>query len=105
MRQREERIAELIRAVAEKSHDFANPPMAVIGGYALRAYIPFSYGSRQKARHQDLNILARGGAGEKGEMTEKEDTKVMLAVQGYKRNQISIGRAAGIAGLRRASVP
>ena len=46
MRQREQRIAELIETVAEKSKGFTNPPIVVIGGYALRAHVPFSRFSR-----------------------------------------------------------
>ena len=46
MRQREQRIAELIETVADKSKGFTNPPIVVIGGYALRAHVPFSRFSR-----------------------------------------------------------
>ena len=46
MRRREQRIAELIEAVGDKSKGFTKPPIVVIGGYALRAHVPFSRFSR-----------------------------------------------------------
>jgi hypothetical protein len=39
---REDLMAGLIRRVAEKSEGFVRPPITAIGGYALRAFIPFS---------------------------------------------------------------
>jgi hypothetical protein len=46
MRQREQRIGELIQRVGTKSKAFASPTIIVIGGYALRAHIQFSRFSR-----------------------------------------------------------
>lgn len=46
MNKREEEMAELIFWLSEKSKSFTNPKMIVIGGYALRAFIPFSRYSR-----------------------------------------------------------
>lgn len=46
MRQREQRIGELIQRVGAKSNAFTSPAIVVIGGYALRAHIPFSRFSR-----------------------------------------------------------
>jgi len=46
MKLREERIAELIEAVRRNSHTFKKPRLIVIGGYALRAYVPFARYSR-----------------------------------------------------------
>lgn len=43
---RERRIGELVERVRQKSKGFKKPPTIVIGGYALRAYIPLSRYSR-----------------------------------------------------------
>lgn len=42
MRKREENIAELIEIISKKSANFTKPKMILIGGYALRAFVPFS---------------------------------------------------------------
>ena len=42
MRKREEMIAELIEIVSKESNVFEEPPITTIGGYALRAFVPFS---------------------------------------------------------------
>ncbi len=39
---REQEIAKLIELVKSKSKNFSSPKLILIGGYALRAYIPFS---------------------------------------------------------------
>ena len=44
--QREERIGELITALSKKTNQFTSPPLIMIGGYALRAYLPLSRYSR-----------------------------------------------------------
>lgn len=46
MREREQEIGQLVSLLAEKSHAFTRPKMVVIGGYALRAHLPFSRYSR-----------------------------------------------------------
>ncbi len=46
MRRREEEIGRFVRFLREKSKGFVAPSMVVIGGYALRAYVPFSRYSR-----------------------------------------------------------
>jgi hypothetical protein len=46
MKAREEEIGKLVRLLSEKSHGFTKPTMVVIGGYALRAHLPFSRYSR-----------------------------------------------------------
>ena len=43
---REERIGELIEMVGSKSRNFTDPPIIVIGGYALRGHVPFQRYSR-----------------------------------------------------------
>jgi hypothetical protein len=43
---REKRIGELVERVGEQSKGFKKPPIIVIGGYALRAYVPLSRHSR-----------------------------------------------------------
>lgn len=43
---REEQIGELLERLRQKSSDFRKPPLIVIGGYALRAYVPVSRYSR-----------------------------------------------------------
>jgi len=55
MNKREEEIAELILLLSEKSKSFTEPKMVVIGGYALRAFIPFSRYSR------DCDFLMKEG--------------------------------------------
>lgn len=42
MQKREDVISGLIETVSRKSDGFTTPPITTIGGYALRAYIPFS---------------------------------------------------------------
>lgn len=37
---REQRIGELVEYIRRKSGGFRRPPLIVIGGYALRAYVP-----------------------------------------------------------------
>ena len=43
---RERRIGELILIVGKKTHGFIKPPVIVIGGYALRSFLPFTRYSR-----------------------------------------------------------
>ena len=42
MRMREEKIFSYLESISQKTEGFSNPKLIVIGGYALRAYIPFS---------------------------------------------------------------
>jgi hypothetical protein len=42
MNKREEVIAGLIETVSKKSQGFSAPPITTIGGYAMRAFVPFS---------------------------------------------------------------
>lgn len=42
MKRREEEIGKLIEIVSKKSNGFIKPKIILIGGYALRAFIPFS---------------------------------------------------------------
>lgn len=46
MNKREEEIAELVLLLSEKTKSFTEPKMVIIGGYALRAFVPFSRYSR-----------------------------------------------------------
>ena len=46
VRAREEEIAKLIELLSEKSGGFENPKLILIGGYGLRAFIPFSRSTR-----------------------------------------------------------
>ena len=46
MQVREHRIGELLEQVKQRSRNFKKPDIIVIGGYALRAYVPFSRYSR-----------------------------------------------------------
>lgn len=46
MDKREEEIAEMIGYISSKSGGFTKPKLVVIGGYALRAFVPFSRYSR-----------------------------------------------------------
>ena len=42
MKRREEEIGKLIELLSQKSDGFTKPKIITIGGYALRAYVPFS---------------------------------------------------------------
>jgi hypothetical protein len=42
MKRREEELLKAIRGLSEKTEGFTNPKLALIGGYALRAFIKFS---------------------------------------------------------------
>jgi len=46
MNKREQEIAELVNYLSQKSKGFTKPKLIVIGGYALRAFVPFSRYSR-----------------------------------------------------------
>ena len=46
MKLREARIGELLRTAQKQSKNFSSPPLIVIGGYALRAHVPFARYSR-----------------------------------------------------------
>lgn len=43
---REVEIARLLLEISERTNSFRSPPLVLIGGYALRAYIPFSRATR-----------------------------------------------------------
>jgi hypothetical protein len=47
MAPREKRIGELVSLLSDRSNGFTSPRMLVIGGYALRAYVPFARYSRE----------------------------------------------------------
>jgi len=57
MRRREEEILGAIKHLSEKTKDFSKPEMMVIGGYALRAFIPFS----RFTRDCDFAVKKRNG--------------------------------------------
>jgi hypothetical protein len=42
MKKREKELLEAIQHVFDKTNGFTNPRLILIGGYALRAFIPFS---------------------------------------------------------------
>lgn len=46
MQAREEEIAKLIEFLSKKSNSFEKPKLILIGGYALRAFIPFTRSTR-----------------------------------------------------------
>ncbi len=46
MQEREEEIAKLIDALSKKTEDFEEPKTILIGGYALRAFVPYSRATR-----------------------------------------------------------
>ncbi|MDA2930515.1 nucleotidyl transferase AbiEii/AbiGii toxin family protein [Acidobacteria bacterium AH-259-O06] len=46
MERREQRIAELVKRLREKSNNYKKPAIIMIGGYALRDYVPFARYSR-----------------------------------------------------------
>lgn len=46
MRAREEEIARLIDLISKKSNGFEEPKIILIGGYALRAFVPFTRSTR-----------------------------------------------------------
>ncbi|MEM3546291.1 MAG: hypothetical protein QW547_04145 [Candidatus Bathyarchaeia archaeon] len=46
VRAREEEIAKLMEFLSKKSNNFENPRIILIGGYGLRAFIPFSRSTR-----------------------------------------------------------
>ena len=42
MKRREEELLKLIQKLSERTDSFSDPKLILIGGYALRAFIPFS---------------------------------------------------------------
>jgi hypothetical protein len=61
MNKREEEIAELIGYLSAKSKGFTRPKLIVIGGYALRAFVPFTRYSRDCdfVLKEGLNIIEK----------------------------------------------
>lgn len=55
MEKREAEIAKVVQVLKEKSGDWTDPRLVVIGGYALRAFVPFSRYSR------DLDLVLKEG--------------------------------------------
>ncbi len=46
MQTREKEIADIIRHIEECSQNFMKPKLVLIGGYAIRAFVPYSRASR-----------------------------------------------------------
>lgn len=42
MKRREEEILKLIKKISRRTNLFSDPKLILIGGYALRAFIPFT---------------------------------------------------------------
>lgn len=61
MKDREQEIGELVTLLSEKSRRFTKPPFVLIGGYALRAFVPFSRYSRDCdfALKEGLDLVAK----------------------------------------------
>lgn len=63
MRRREEELSKAVLYLSEKTNGFTEPRIVLIGGYALRVFIPFSRFTRDCARsprsNQLLNSTAR----------------------------------------------
>ena len=108
---REKRIGELVERVREKSKGFEKPSLVVIGGYALRAFVPFARYSRDcdfampKGEGWQIDKVARWLADLTVEAKEKLDTHgylrlIQLISAGRHRVKISldfmeeIGRAS-----------
>jgi hypothetical protein len=65
MNAREQRIGKLVERIRKKSRNWNKPSIIVIGGYALRAYVPFSRYSR------DCDFALPKGKGRKIDSVEK----------------------------------
>jgi hypothetical protein len=81
MRKREELMAGLIRKVAKDSDSFTRPLITMIGGYALRAFVPFARYTRDcdfvlpKGEGWEIDrITGWFGGGLKTETLEKHET-------------------------------
>ncbi|MCD6220332.1 nucleotidyl transferase AbiEii/AbiGii toxin family protein [Candidatus Calescamantes bacterium] len=65
MKRREREILSLVKLLSLKSQSFKNPQMVMIGGYALRGYVPFSRYTRdcdfvvEKGKEWNLDIIKR----------------------------------------------
>jgi len=59
MRRREEEILEAVKHLSDETDAFSKPQMMVIGGYALRAFIPFS----RFTRDCDFAVKKKNGWG------------------------------------------
>lgn len=46
VQQREEEIGRVIQVLEQRSHGFEKPKLVLIGGYALRAYVPYNRATR-----------------------------------------------------------
>lgn len=101
MKIREQRIGELLARLRRKSHGFLRPPMLVIGGYALRAFVPFARYSRDcdlcvaKQEPWAIDQVARWFPRLTVEAMEKADTfaylrLTQLAPLGKRRIRISL---------------
>jgi hypothetical protein len=57
MKRREEEILNSLLFLSKKTNDFTNPELILIGGYALRAFIPFS----RFTRDCDFALMKKNG--------------------------------------------
>ncbi|MBI4447189.1 MAG: nucleotidyl transferase AbiEii/AbiGii toxin family protein [Acidobacteria bacterium] len=98
---REERIGELVERVRQKSKGFRKPPIIVIGGYALRAYVPFLRYSRDcdfalpMGKESAIESIAGWFRDLSQEAKEKQETHgylrlVQLLPAGRRRIKISL---------------
>jgi hypothetical protein len=66
MKRREEELLKAMHSLSEKTEDFTNPKLVLIGGYALRAFIKFSRFTRdcdfivKKENGWNLDRLKKG---------------------------------------------
>ena len=83
---REKQIGELIKRIRDRSGGFRKPPIIVIGGYALRAFVPFARYSRDcdfalpKARGWNLEKVQKWLPEQTIESMEKSGTYGYLRV-------------------------
>ena len=75
MEKREEETARLVSMLSEKSRSFTEPKMVLIGGYALRVFVPFSRYSKDCdfALKEGLDIVKGWAVGAAVETFEKKD--------------------------------
>ena len=77
MRRREEELSKAVLHLSEKTNGFTDPRIVLIGGYALRVFIPFSRFTR------DCDFIMRKKNGWNLDKLKQSCQKVTVSIHGY----------------------
>jgi len=100
MRRREDELLKAVQHLSEKTNGFTNPRLILIGGYALRAFIPFSRFTRDcdfTLRKRDgwnldalKSVMAEGYTVEKEEKEENYGFMRWIRFIGYDKVKVKV---------------